>query len=218
MTPRPILYSFRRCPYAMRARMAVMQSGTVCELREVVLRDKPAAMIELSPKGTVPVLQLPDGRVLDESLDIMRWALDIHDPDGWLDRFDESADLICRLDGDFKGALDRYKYFVNHPEHPQGQYRDQGAQFLALLEDRLASNGGHGLFGRRLTFADFAAIPFVRQFASVDRPWFDQAPFPLLQVWLNRALEGDLFLSVMTKYPAWRPGDEPVMFGGLAKP
>lgn len=214
MMSRPILYSFRRCPYAMRARMAVMQSGMVCELREVVLRNKPAAMIDLSPKGTVPVLQLPHGQVLDESLDVMRWALDIHDPDGWLETFDESSGLIHQLDGTFKGALDRYKYFVNHPEHPQSHYRDQGAQFLTLLEDRLAGNGGHGLFDKRLTFADFAAIPFVRQFASVDRSWFDQAPFPLVQGWLNRALKSELFLSVMTKYPAWKPGDEPVMFGG----
>lgn len=213
---RPILYSFRRCPYAMRARMAVMQSGMACELREVVLRNKPAAMIELSPKGTVPVLQLPDGRVLDESLDVMRWALDIHDPDGWLDTFDASTDLISHLDGEFKGALDRYKYFVNHPEHPQAHYRDQGAEFLAVLEGLLAGNGGHGLYGTRPTFADFAVMPFVRQFASVDRSWFDQAPFPLLQVWLNRALESDLFLSVMSKYPAWKPDNAPVIFGGTA--
>jgi glutathione S-transferase len=213
MTTLPILYSFRRCPYAMRARMAVMQSGMICELREVVLRNKPDAMIDLSPKGTVPVLQLPDGRVLEESLDVMRWALDLNDPDGWLETYEESAELILRLDGEFKDALDRYKYFVNHPEHPQSHYREQGAQFLTLLEDRLAENGGTGLFGPRMTFADFAAIPFVRQFAFVDKSWFDQAPYPLLHGWLNRVLESDLFLSVMPKYPAWKPGDGPVMFG-----
>lgn len=214
MTALPILYSFRRCPYAMRARMAVMQSGLVCELREVVLRHKPAAMTDLSPKGTVPVLQLPDGQVLEESLDVMRWALDVNDPEGWLDTFDASVGLTSQLDGEFKGALDRYKYFVKHPEHPQSHYRDQGAQFLAVLEGRLAENGGHGLFDTRLTFVDFAAMPFVRQFAFVDKAWFDQAPYPLLREWLNRALESDLFLSVMPKYPAWKPGDDPVMFGG----
>ncbi|MGY9058011.1 MAG: glutathione S-transferase N-terminal domain-containing protein, partial [Alphaproteobacteria bacterium] len=129
MRPYPILYSFRRCPYAMRARMAVMQSGVTCELREVVLRDKPAPMLELSPKGTVPVLQLPDGAVLEESLDVMHWVLTANDPDNWLDTADASADLISQLDGSFKSALDSYKYFVNHPERSQSDYRDEGVQF-----------------------------------------------------------------------------------------
>lgn len=214
MTDLPILYSFRRCPYAMRARMAVMKAGTTCELREVVLRNKPAAMTDLSPKGTVPVLQLSDGTILEQSLDVMHWALDVHDPDGWLETAEGAADLIRQLDGEFKDALDRYKYFVNHPEHPQSHYRAEGELFLAMLENRLAANDGLGLCDTRPTFADIAAIPFVRQFTFVDKPWFDQAPYPLLQQWLNRALEGDLFQSVMAKYPAWKPGDDPVIFGG----
>ena len=214
MSPHPTLYSFRRCPYAMRARMAVMQSGVVCELREVVLRDKPASMLALSPKGTVPVLQLTDGTVLEESLDVMRWALSVNDPDNWLDTHDESTSLLTQLDGEFKDALDRYKYHVNHPEHPQSYYRDEGAKFLALLEDRLGANGGKALFDTRLTFADIAVFPFIRQFAFVDKAWFDDTPYLLLQNWLSSHLESDLFLSVMTKYPAWKPGDDVLLFGG----
>ena len=214
MRPYPILYSFRRCPYAMRARMAVMQSGVTCELREVVLRDKPAAMLELSPKGTVPVLQLPGGTVLEESLDIMHWALTANDPGNWLDTADAPADLISQLDGTFKSALDRYKYSVNHPERPQSDYREEGAEFLALLEAKLAANGGAGLCAPRITFADIAVFPFVRQFAFVDKSWFDEAPYPLLQTWLSARLDSGLFLSVITKYPAWKPGSDALLFGG----
>ncbi len=200
----------------MRARMAVMKSGVVCELREVVLRDKPVSMIELSPKGTVPVLQLADGQVLEESLDVMRWALDINDPDNWLEPTEDVEELIEQLDGDFKDALDRYKYSVRFPEHPQSYYRDQGAEFLAMLETRLAENDGLGLCGTRTTFADIAVFPFIRQFAFVDKAWFDDAPYPLLQTWFNRHLEGELFLSVMQKYPAWKPGDDVLLFGEAA--
>lgn len=213
MSSYPVLYSFRRCPYAMRARMAVMQSGVVCELREVVLRDKPESMIALSPKGTVPVLQLEDGTVLEESLDVMRWALAANDPNGWLDIDDELDIFLSRLDGEFKDSLDRYKYSVRFPEHPQSYYRDQGAEFLEMLEDRLAGNGGQGLCAPRTTFADVATFPFVRQFAFVDKPWFDDTPYPLLLAWFNRHLESDLFLSVMHKYVAWKPGDDVLLFG-----
>jgi glutathione S-transferase len=197
----------------MRARMAVMKSGVVCELREVVLRDKPESMISLSPKGTVPVLQLADGQVLEESLDVMRWALDINDPGGWLETDEDVAPLTSQLDGAFKDALDHYKYFVKYPEHPQSYYRDQGAQFLAMLEDRLAANDGQGLCDARTTFADITVFPFVRQFAFVDKAWFDETPYSLLQSWFNRHLESDLFLSVMQKYAAWKPGDDLLLFG-----
>ncbi len=214
MNSRPILYSFRRCPYAMRGRMAVMQAGIECELREVVLRNKPEAMLEVSPKGTVPVLLLPDGTVLEESLDVMRWALAQNDPDGWLATYDASEQFLADLDGTFKDALDRYKYHVNHPGHPQTYYRDQGAEFLARLEGMLREHDGLGLFDRRLTFADIATLPFVRQFAFVDKAWFDTTPFPHLKDWLACNLDGPLFLSVMDKYPAWKPGNETVMSGG----
>ena len=210
----PVLYSFRRCPYAMRARMAIMQSGVTCELREVVLRDKPAAMLKLSPKGTVPVLHLPNDSVIEESIDVMSWALAINDPDNWLETANVSADFICELDGSFKRSLDRYKYFVNHPERSQSDYRDEGALFLSLLEEKLAANDGAGLFGPRITLPDIAAFPFVRQFAFVDKAWFDEAPYPLLQAWFNNQLDSRLFQSVMIKYPAWKPEDQIVLFGG----
>ncbi len=197
----------------MRARMAVMQSGTVCELREVVLRDKPPSMIELSPKGTVPVLQLQDGTVVDESLDVMRWALAANDPDGWLEAAGDLEALLSRLDGEFKDSLDHYKYHVRFPEHPQSYYREQGEKFLAELETRLAAHDGKGLSALRTTFADIAVFPFVRQFAFVDKAWFDDTPYPLLQGWFNRHIEGELFLSVMKKYAAWKPGDDVVLFG-----
>ena len=190
-----------------------MRSGVVCELREVVLRDKPASMLELSPKGTVPVLKLTDGTVLEESLDVMRWALNVNDPDNWLDTLDESASLLTLLDSEFKDALDRYKYHVNCTEHPQSFYRAKGAEFLAMLEGKLAAGGGKALFGSRITFPDIAVFPFIRQFAFVDKAWFDETPYPLLQNWLSSHLESDLFLSVMTKYPAWKPGDDVLLFG-----
>ena len=210
----PVLYTFRRCPYAMRARMAVMRSGVTCELREVVLRDKPAAMLELSPKGTVPVLHLPDGSVLEESLDVMHWALATNDPDNWLETVDASAGFIRQLDGNFKSVLDHYKYYANYPTRSQSDYRDEGTLFLALLEEKLGANGGVGLFGPRITLPDIAAFPFVRQFAYVDKDWFDRAPYPLLQAWLKTHLDSDLFRSVMTKYPAWKPDDQVLLFGG----
>ncbi|MBK19361.1 MAG: glutathione S-transferase [Rhodospirillaceae bacterium] len=213
MTDYPVLYSFRRCPYAMRARMALMKSGTVCELREVVLRDKPSEMIELSAKGTVPVLQLQGGEILDESLDVMRWALAANDPDSWLEANADLDALLDQLDGEFKDNLDRYKYFVRFPEHSQSYYREQGEKFLAELENRLAANEGKGLSAPRTTFADIAVFPFVRQFAFVDKAWFDVAPYTLLRAWFNRHLEGDLFLSVMKKYPAWKTGDDITLFG-----
>lgn len=208
----PTLYSFRRCPYAIRGRMALKQAGVTCELREVLLRDKPEAMISLSPKGTVPILKLIDETVLDESLDIMRWALDIRDPDNWLDNNIELTSLLCELEQKFKGALDSYKYFVNYPKHPQIYYREQGEIFLVMLEERLAENHGRGLCDGRTTFADIAVFPFVRQFAFVDKAWFDQTSYNYLKRWLTRHLESELFLSVMHKYFPWKQGDEVLFF------
>ena len=213
MNSYPILYTFRRCPYAIRGRMALKKSGIICELREVSLRNKPEAMTRLSPKGTVPVLQLGDESILDESLGIMRWALDIQDPDNWLDYIEESATLISDLDQVFKLALDKYKYFVNYPEHPQIYYREQGEAFLTLLEEKLSENLGKGLFDTRTTFADIAVFPFIRQFAFVDKSWFDQTPYQFLKIWLKHHLESELFLSIMHKYIPWEPGNEVVIFG-----
>ncbi|PZN92118.1 MAG: glutathione S-transferase [Alphaproteobacteria bacterium] len=195
-----LLYSFRRCPYAMRARMALLVAGTRFRIHEVLLRDKPAAMVAASPKATVPVLVLPDGTVIDESLDIMAWALAQADPEGWLDRGD--AALVAANDGAFKQHLDRYKYADRRGSEGE-VHRDAGLALLAVLEIRLAPAGW--LCGDCRGLADIAIMPFVRQFAAVDRGWFAAQPLPRLQAWLA-ALEGSaLFAAAMRKYPVGRP-------------
>ena len=190
-----VLYSFRRCPYAMRARMALRYSGVPLSIVEVSLKAKPAEMLAASPKATVPVLVCADGSVIEQSLDIMHWALARHDPDNWLQP--GCAALIEENDTRFKGLLDRYKYAIRYPEHPMEYYRAQGAEFLQRLEDVLARSAY--LAGPALSLADVALAPFVRQFAHVDRDWFEQAPYPRLNAWLEQFLASELFSSVMRK-------------------
>ncbi|AVX88980.1 glutathione S-transferase [Pseudomonas sp. VE 196-7] len=191
------LYSFRRCPYAMRARMALRYSGVPVEIVEVSLKAKPAAMLAISPKGTVPVLEA-DGRVIDESLEIMRWALAQHDPDDWLLGGDSRiAELIEANDQAFKVQLNRYKYAERYPEQPMEVYRAEGAVFLQRLDGLL--EGRDYLLSDHLSLADVALLPFVRQFAHVDREWFAQTPYVRLQAWLQRFLESNLFTSIMKK-------------------
>ena len=207
----PILYSFRRCPYAIRARMAIAYSSIRVELREVSLANKPSAMISLSAKGTVPVLQL-ENLVIDESLDVMDWALQQSDPDKWI-RAEFQAkqqQLIVENDTQFKFWLDRYKYWDRYPEQSQQYYRTQAQQFLQQLETMLNKNGF--IFCRQITRADIAIFPFIRQFAFVDKPWFDEAPYPNLQRWLTDLLSSPLFVQVMDKLPPWKEGDCPVFF------
>lgn len=214
----PVLYSFRRCPYAMRARLAIYHSDRTVELRNILLKEKPAEMLAASPKGTVPVLVHPDGTVLDESLDIMLWALDGCDPAGLLP---ESAaarraalDLIAENDGPFKEQLDRYKYHVRFPEAPQEAYRAAGETFLATLEARLTAQ--HYLLGAKASLADIAIFPYIRQFANTDPGWFAAAPYPALQAWLRAFVEGTAFLEIMKKALIWRPGSRGTLFGGTA--
>lgn len=186
----------------MRARMALRYSGVKVEIHEVSLKDKPADMLRASPKGTVPVLTLADGRVIDESLDIMQWALAQNDPEDWLMR-DQPAQaalaesLIADNDGSFKQALDRYKYFIRYPQEPREAYRQQGEVFLGRLETRLGEC--RYLFGERLSYADIAIFPFVRQFASADETWFEGAPYPHLRQWLAHLTSAPLFLAIMEK-------------------
>lgn len=203
----PLLYSFRRCPYAIRARLALRAAGIRCELREVVLRDKPAELAACSPKATVPVLVLNDGQVIDESLDIIFWALLQSDPDGWLDIDREFVDsLIARNDNEFKFAIDRYKYPDRYPDATRESFRASGETFLAELEERLESESC--LCGSRLSIADIALLPFVRQFAHVDIDWFRASRYRQVNDWLQRFVESARFTSVMDKYPQWRPGDQ----------
>jgi len=192
-----LLYSFRRCPYAMRARMALRYAGVPVQIVEVSLKAKPADMLALSPKGTVPVLSV-DGRVIEESLEIMLWALAQHDPDDWLLKGDPRVlQLIAENDQAFKHHLNRYKYAERYPEQPMEHYRAEGEVFLRALEALLADRAF--LLAEHLSLADVALAPFVRQFAHVDREWFASAPYPRLQAWLQRFLESALFVAVMAK-------------------
>lgn len=222
-TALPVLYSFRRCPYAMRARLALAVSGQVCELREVVLRAKPQGLLQASPKATVPVLVLPNGTVLEQSLDIMRWALTQNDPAGWLrpSQGDEAAmlALIAECDGPFKQALDRCKYPNRYPEADGALARAQAVEWLQGLEARLA--GQPFLFGDHAALADMAIAPFVRQFAGIDADWWAAQPWPKLQAWLAQWQASTLFEGVMPKFVAWLDGTEGVVFphpGGTERP
>lgn len=202
----PVLYSFRRCPYAIRARLALRSSGVFVHLREIVLRDKPEAFLAASPSASVPCLVLPDG-VIDESLDIMRWALGQNDPEGWLAMPKAGADWIARCDGPFKHALDRTKYTTRYPAEDPEAHRRAASAFLTDLDAEM----GDWIFDRP-TLADVALLPFVRQFAFIDKPWFDAQPWPRLQAWLAGFLDSERFAGVMQKYAPWQEGDPPVRF------
>jgi glutathione S-transferase len=218
-TALPVLYSFRRCPYAMRARLALAASGEHCELREVVLKNKPAEMIAASSKGTVPVLVLPDATVLEQSLDIMLWALRRNDPLRWLEpdtgTLEDMLALVAECDDDFKPQLDRYKYPVRF-EGSSADARELGARFLLDLEARLAAAGQ--LFGARGSLADAAVMPFVRQFAMVEPAWFDSQPWPHLRAWLAGWTASPLFERAMWKYTPWTPGETGAKAGVIYPP
>lgn len=192
----------------MRARMAIAVSEMKVELREVVLRDKPPELIEASAKATVPVLVLPDGKVIDESLDIMRWALGQNDPGNWLTADD--AGLIERNDGLFKAALDRYKYPHRYGLNDGAHYREEGLAILGQLDAKLCERPF--LAGDKRSLTDIALFPFVRQFAATDQDWFDALPLPALQAWLDGLLTSELFARIMTRYSRWRAGDVPIIF------
>ncbi|MFK7839833.1 MAG: glutathione S-transferase [Bdellovibrionales bacterium] len=208
----PILYSFRRCPYAMRARLALKISNIKVELREIVLRDKPAHMLQISPKATVPVLQLIDKTVIDESLDIMIYALGRQDPDEWIcDNETETNAIIKRNDTDFKYALDRYKYPDRYLDEDCSDMFDRGAEILKDLNTKIERNGA--LINDYSTLADYAIFPFIRQFANTDRPRFHGLKLIALETWLNNHLESDLFNGIMEKYDPWDENTAPTIFG-----
>ncbi len=204
----PILYSFRRCPYAMRARMAILASGVTVELREVVLRDKPAEMIAISQKATVPVLHLSDGRVVDESLDIMRWALEQADPDDWLSGDDPA--LIAANDGPFKHALDRYKYPHRYGLQDGVAFRDEVMTALMALDQSLTTRPF--LARDKPGLVDIALFPFFRQCAATDRAWFDAQALPALHRWLESLTAAPLFEAAMQRFPKWQADDPPTLF------
>ena len=199
-----ILYSFRRCPYAMRARMAIASSGMQVILREISLRDKPQSLLDISSKATVPVLLTPEEMVIDESLDIMLWALRQSDPSAWLNNINYA--LIENNDGPFKQWLDRYKYADRYPEQSQQFYRQQGEQTLLMLEHALADSAF--LSGNTVTLTDIAIFPFIRQFVSVEQGWFEHASYPNTRQWLDYLLASELFQKTMHKYSPWKMADK----------
>lgn len=204
----PVFYSFRRCPYAMRARLALVSAQVPVALREVRLREKPAAFLQASPSGTVPCLVTGD-RVIDESLDIMIWALRQNDPEGWMDMPQAGHDWIARCDGPFKEALDRTKYATRYPKADSRIERGRAMRFIMDLEDQLSGF----LFGGP-SLADFAILPFVRQFAHIDRAWFDAQACPAVQHWLDSFLASPSFAAIMPKYTPWTAGDDEIRFPG----
>ncbi len=208
----PILYSFRRCPYAMRARLAIAQTGIAVELREVVLRNKPPQLLDISPKGTVPVLLLANGEVLEESLDIINWALSQQNQNNELSNHveDDIKQLIEQNDSEFKYYLDRYKYADRYPDQTELYYRQKAEVFLKDLELRLSKHDF--LCSNGESVADMAIFPFIRQFANVNIDWFQSSPYQRLNCWLNQHLESALFISIMHKYPAWQAESEALIF------
>ena len=218
------LYSFRRCPYAMRARLGLLFAELQVELREIILKNKPAQMLAISPKGTVPVLQIfdftlestfestLDETVIEESREIMLWALEQQDPQNLLDAkvLSQANALIEQNDREFKHWLDRYKYADRHLEMTQLEYRQQGEVFLQVLEELLTKN--KYLLGDDISIADVGIMPFVRQFAHVDRTIFNSLPYPYLQKWLQNWLAHPFFLQAMTKFKPWEEEDDVVVF------
>jgi glutathione S-transferase len=220
--PLPVLYSFRRCPYAMRARLALAVSGQPCELREIMLKNKAPEMLAASPKATVPVLVMPDGVVIDQSLDIMLWALRQHDPEHWLTpqqgTLQAMQALIAGNDSLFKHHLDRYKYPNRYAQEQGGHSADEfseihrasGALWLMGLDAMLTQHAW--LFGQSASWADMAVLPFVRQFAHTDAAWFEAQAWPRLRGWLTRWEASSFFQSVMEKYPPWSSAQAGVVF------
>ena len=196
---KPRLYTYRRCPYAIRSRLALYQAKIAYEPIEISLKHKSTEFLALSPKGTVPVLVDIDGAVIEESLEIMLWALNQHDPECWLLN-DENASrkLIDENDFNFKKNLDRYKYADRFPEHSKEYYRSECEIFLNLLNDKLQSN--NYLMAERISLADAAIFPFIRQFALVDEDWFLNSKYQELKKWLNNLINTQMFQEVMMKH------------------
>ena len=208
----PILYSFRRCPYAMRARMAIHISSQKCEIREVLLRDKPPSMLEYSSKGTVPVLVLQSGEVIDESLDVIDWALNLNDPDNWQrsKNNEKTKELIKINDGEFKYHLDRYKYSKRYDNEDPEFHRKKCLKFIESINNEL--NNSEYIFDDNISYADIVVLPFIRQFRIADIEWFDSLPYDNLKKWLSSFLDSSLLNSIMKKYDLWQEGDSLIIF------
>ena len=208
----PILYSFRRCPYAMRARLALQSSGIVVEIREIKLQNKPKEFLQSSQKGTVPVLILNSEKVLDESIDIIKWALKTNDPKNWLAEGQlnqlEIDKILITLEGDFKKNLDKYKYPNRYKSNNKDFHRDKNLKFLNDLNDLLKKN--NALNCPHLSMLDYAILPFIRQFRNVDELWFDALDLIFLKKWLFQFIDSNEFSSIMKKYNLWEPNQAPI--------
>ena len=208
----PILYSFRRCPYAMRARLAIKASEIFVEIREIKLKEKPLEFLKLSPKGTVPVLVTNSGNVLEESIDIINWALNINDPQKWLAKGQLSQSqinqLLNNLENDFKPSLDKYKYPNRFGNIDRNFHRDKNLDFLSHLDNLLKKN--KSLNCPHLSLIDYAIFPFIRQFRNVDDKWFDSLDLNFLKKWLFQLIDSNDFLSIMKKYEKWEPTNAPI--------
>ena len=208
----PIFYTFRRCPYAMRARFAIRSSKLIVEVREIKLQEKPSEFLKSSPKGTVPVLITKSGKVLEESLDIINWALNINDPDKWLAKGilekKEITNLLDDFEIKFKANLDKYKYPNRFSNVDRYLYRDKNLCFLEKLNSYLKIN--RSLNCEHLTLLDYAIFPFVRQFRNVDQDWFNKLNLGLLNNWINQIIDSQDFSSIMKKFKKWEPNDLPI--------
>ena len=208
----PILYTFRRCPYAMRARFAIRSSKIIVEIREIKLQEKPSEFLQLSPKGTVPVLITNSGVVLEESLDIIYWALNKNDPHKWLAKGklenQEIIKLLDDLENKFKPNLDKYKYPSRFSGVDQFFHRDKNLCFLKKLNCYLENN--KSLNCEHLSLLDYTIFPFVRQFRNVDQDWFDKLNFIFLDKWVNQIIDSKDFSSIMKKFKKWEPNDLPI--------
>jgi len=212
----PLLWSFRRCPYAMRARLAIKSSGIPVRLREIRLRDKPEEFIADSEKGAVPVLKFQDGKIIDESLEVVDWALSNNDPEDWLRVRRESPgfchDFVKKLDGPFKDSLDRYKYATRYENGLEDEaiHRDLGAAFIREIDSRLQSQAY--LSGADFGFLDAVSLPFIRQFRIANPNWFDLQSWGRVHGWLNEFLSSDRFGAIMTKFQPWKDEGEEFLF------
>lgn len=210
----PILYTFRRCPYAMRARLTLAYAGINCIVREVDLKNKPQTLLDISPKGTVPVLVLADGTIIEQSLEIMEWAVKQSDPAGWMTLSEKQIEfgklLIETNDSEFIPLLVKYKYFEHYPEASQMAYAEMALPLLAELNLRIAKSGGFVL-GNTCSFYDVVIFPFIRQFVKVDPAFFDTLPYLSLKKWLTYFEHLPIFEQIMKKHPVWMPEQLPVL-------
>lgn len=209
---RPILYSFRRCPYAIRARFALAYSGVECELREVDLKNKPQELFDLSPKATVPVLLLPNGEIIKESMDIIHYALAYNDPEKWCyPNTTLTNAIICKNDTIFVPTLHKYKYYQRYPEESKATYLQQTELvFISEIEEILQHSSY--IAGQQISLVDIAIFPFIRQWALADREWFDHSPYSHIRKWLEGIMSTALYDKVMEKHTPWQPKDDVIIF------